>query len=83
MALAGAALVFEASTIVLVQYGITHAADVAASASTQRVQGLHASIATPRATATALHLAWFRLDPVRPDRVELRTAGGGDRPRRS
>ncbi len=55
--LAGAVLVFEASTIVLVQHGITRAADVAASASTERVQDLRASIATLRATAEELRSA--------------------------
>lgn len=55
--LAAAVLAFECMTIVLVQHGITRAADVSAEARQQRVVELHASIAALRATAEELRSA--------------------------
>jgi hypothetical protein len=55
--LAAAVLAFECMTIVLVQQGITRAADVGAEARQQRVVELRASIAALRATAEELRNA--------------------------
>ncbi|NML14511.1 hypothetical protein [Azohydromonas caseinilytica] len=55
--LATAVLAFECMTIVLVQQGITRAADVGAEARQQRAQELRSSIAALRATAEELRMA--------------------------